>query len=128
MKSCLLLSPAGDFSSLSAALDHGADAVYFGVGKFNMRSLGSSNFRVGDLPEIVCRCRDRGVFAWLALNCVIYEAELPEVERLCLAARAAGVDAVIAGDLAVLQMARACGLSVHLSVQANICKSQALKF
>ena len=128
MKSFILLSPAGDFSSLSAALANGADAVYFGVGKFNMRSLGSTNFQVADLPEIVRRCRDRGVFAWLALNCVIYESELPAVKSLCLAAKAAGVDAVIAGDLAVLQMARDCGLSVHLSVQANICNSHALKF
>ncbi len=128
MKAFILLSPAGDFSSLSAALCNGADAVYFGIGKYNMRSLGSSNFRVRDLPEIVQRCRVCGARAWMALNSVIYESELPAVERLCRAARAAGVDAVIAGDLAVLQIARACGLSVHLSVQANICNSHALKF
>ncbi|MFA6931564.1 MAG: peptidase U32 family protein [Lentisphaeria bacterium] len=128
MQRFILLSPAGDFTALAAALDNGADAIYFGVGKLNMRSLGSANFCLRDLPEIVRRCHVRGASAWLALNTVIYEAELAEVEALCQAAKAAGVAAVIAGDLAVLQIARACGLSVHLSVQANICNSRAMQF
>lgn len=124
----ILLSPAGDFSSLAAALANGADAVYFGVGKFNMRSLGSTNFRQSDLVEVVRRCHQRGVYAWLALNCVIYESELSAVARLCAAAKAACVDAIIAADVATMQIARDYGLEVHLSVQANICNSHALLF
>lgn len=123
----ILLAPAGDFESLAAALTHGADAIYFGVGRLNMRARASRNFVVDDLPEIVRRCRAAGVAAWMTLNTIVYEEELAEIETLCAAAAAAGVDAVIAADPAVIALARARGLALHVSVQANVSNSLALK-
>lgn len=123
----ILLAPAGDFAALAAALSHGANAVYFGVGHLNMRARPNRNFTVDDLPEIVSRCRAAGAAAWLTLNIIVYESELTEVEALCQQAAAAGVDAVIAADLAVIVLARRHGLAVHISVQANIGNSLALR-
>lgn len=123
-----LLSPAGSFESLSAALANGADAVYFGVGKLNMRSRATVNFTVEDLPLIAEMCHEKHVKAWMTLNTVLFDDELEEVRHLCKAASEASIDAVIAADTAVLQIAREEGLSVHLSVQANITNIEAVKF
>ena len=123
-----LLSPAGSFESLNAALNNGADAVYFGVGNLNMRSRGAVNFTLEDLPEIMKLCRARGAKAWMTLNTVVFDGEMEEVKKICQAAKAAGVDAVIAADMAVIMAARAQGLTVHLSVQANIANLEAVKF
>ncbi len=128
MEKIILLSPAGSFESLQAALDNGADAVYFGIGHLNMRSRASVNFTEEDLSEIVRRCHDRGVAAWMALNIVVYDNEVSEVRRLCAAARDAGVDAIIALDISVIMAAQAVGLPVHISVQANICNMEAVRF
>ena len=128
MSGITLLSPAGSFESLQAALDNGADAVYFGVGQLNMRSRATVNFTEDDLPEIVQRCHERNAKAWLALNIIVYDSELAEIRRLCSAARAAGVDAVIALDISVIRAARAAGLPVHISVQANISNMEAVRF
>ena len=124
----VLLAPAGSFESLSAALCNGASAVYFGVGKLNMRSRATVNFTVEDLPEIAKRCHEKGVQAWMTLNTVIFDDELEEAELLCKAAKKAGIDAVIAADTAVLEMAKRENLSIHLSVQANITNLEAVKF
>ena len=95
-----ILAPAGDFESLSAALANGAHAVYFGVGRLNMRSRGAVNFSLEDLPCVVEQCHARGVKAYLTLNTLVYDTELEEMEQLCAAAAAAQVDAVIAADTA----------------------------
>ena len=124
----LLLSPAGNFESLSAALANGADAVYFGVGSLNMRSRASVNFTEEDLVPVAEKCHACGVEAWLTLNTVVFDTELDTVKRLCSAAKQAGIDAVIAADTAVLQIAREAGLSIHLSVQANIANLEAVRF
>ncbi|MGF1451307.1 MAG: peptidase U32 family protein [Opitutales bacterium] len=123
-----ILAPAGSYESLAAALNAGADAVFFGVGTLNMRARGAANFAEGDLGEIVKRCRDAGAKAYLTLNILVYDDELPLVERLCHLAEAAGVDAVIATDIATIQTARAAGLSVHLSTQANVSNLPAVRF
>ena len=123
-----LLSPAGSFESLSAALANGADAVYFGVGKLNMRSRSTVNFTMEDLPLIAKRCHEKGVQAWLTLNTVLFDEELKEAKSLCKKAKEAGIDAVIAADTAVLEMAKKENLSIHLSVQANITNLEAVKF
>ena len=128
MSEITLLSPAGSFESLQAALDNGADAVYFGVGQLNMRSRATVNFTEDDLPEIVQRCHEKNVKAWLALNIIVYDSELDEIRRLCNAARTAGVDAIIALDISVIRAAHAAGLSVHISVQANISNIEAVRF
>ena len=123
-----LLSPAGSFESLSAALENGAHAVYLGVGKLNMRSRGAVNFTVDDLPEVTQKCHARGVEVWMTLNTVVFDDEIEQVKCLCDAAKNAGVDAVIAADTAVLEIAKAAGLSIHLSVQANIANLEAVRF
>ena len=123
-----IMAPAGSFESLAAALQGGADSVYFGVGKLNMRSRATVNFSEEDLPEIVARCHEAGAKAYLTLNIIVYDEELEEVHALCSAARKAGVDAVIASDLAVISYARSIGLEVHMSVQANVCNMASVKF
>lgn len=123
-----IMAPAGSFESLAAALQGGADSVYFGIGKLNMRSRATANFSEEDLPEIVARCREAGAKAYLTLNIIVYDEELDEVCLLCDAAKAAGVDAVIASDLAVITYACSIGLEVHMSVQANVCNMAAVRF
>ena len=123
-----IMAPAGSFESLAAALQGGADSVYFGVGKLNMRSRAAVNFSEEDLPEIVARCHEAGAKAYLTLNIIVYDEELEEVHALCSAARKAGVDAVIASDLAGISFARSIGLEVHMSVQANVCNMASVKF
>ena len=123
-----IMAPAGSFESLEAALQGGADSVYFGVGKLNMRSRATVNFSEEDLPEIVERCHEAGAKAYLTLNIIVYDEELEAVHALCDAARKAGVDAVIASDLAVISYARSIGLEVHMSVQANVCNMASVKF
>ena len=123
-----IMAPAGSFESLAAALQGGADSVYFGVGKLNMRSRATVNFSEEDLPEIVERCHEAGAKAYLTLNIIVYDEELEAVHALCDAAWKAGVDAVIASDLAVISYARSIGLEVHMSVQANVCNMASVKF
>jgi putative protease len=113
------MSPAGDSTSLAAALRAGADSVYFGVGKLNMRAGASANFAEKDVPAVARKCHVAGAKCYLALNTVVFDDELDAVRRLCAAASEAGVDAVVAGDPAVFRTARAVGLPVHVSVQAN---------
>ncbi len=115
----LLLAPAGSFSSLTAALAAGADAVYFGSTLFNMRAT-AGNFQLNQLPEVVRRTRDAGAKAFLTLNVQVYDDELGRAERVLSAAREAGVDAVIAWDPAVMERARALGLPLHVSTQASV--------
>ena len=123
-----ILAPAGDFESLASALKAGADSVYFGVGKLNMRSRAAANFAVSDLPKIVKFCRKFGANPYLALNSVIYDEELAEVEKICNAAAKAGVAGIIATDVAVMELARSAGIPVHISVQANVSNYEAVKF
>lgn len=124
----ILLSPAGSFESLQAALDNGADAVYFGVGKLNMRSLGAVNFAPEDLPEIAARCHRHDAKAWLTLNTVVFDSEMEEIDTICKTAKEAGIDAVIAMDAAVIASANRHGLPVHLSVQMGISNLEAVRF
>ncbi len=121
------MSPAGSEAALTAAIDAGADSVYFGVGKLNMRAR-SADFTPDDLPAIAARCHDAGVKSYLTLNTIIYDDEMDEMRSLCDAAKAAGVSAVIATDIATIEYARSVGLQVHISVQANVANFQTLEF
>jgi len=123
-----VLAPAGSFASLNAALHAGAEGVYFGVGDLNMRAGGALNFRREDLPEIVRACHEAGAKALLAVNTVIYDSELAELHALCDAAKAAGVDACIAGDFAVISYLRQIGMRIHLTVQCNVSNLPAVRF
>lgn len=123
-----IMAPAGSFESLAAALRAGADSVYFGVGELNMRARATANFCEGDLPKVVRLCRACGAKAYLTCNIVVYDDELPAVRSLIDSALAAGVDAVIAADLAVIAYARSVGMEVHVSVQANVCNLESVRF
>jgi putative protease len=120
--------PPAPGRALSAALKSGADSVYFGVGNINMRARSANNFAVGDLREIVAKCHKFGAKSYLTLNTILFDEELEEARILCQTAKKNGVDAVIAADPAVLQLARVEGLSIHLSVQANVTNLAAVRF
>ncbi len=119
------MSPAGDFINLSAALEAGADAVYFGVKGFNMRA-GAKNFEVSDLPKIAKICHSRGVRTYLTLNTIYYQDELKKLDFLLKKAASAKIDAIIAWDFAVLSRAKKFGLNVFLSTQASVSNSDAI--
>lgn len=124
----ILLAPAGGREALSAAIANGANAVYFGVGRMNMRSHAAVNFAVDDLPWVVDECHRHGVLAWLTVNIIAYDCELDAIGALLRRAKSAGVDAIVAADLAVMAMAREIGLPVHVSVQANISNWRSVQF
>ena len=122
-----ILAPAGDFTCLQAALDAGADAVYFGLGTFNMRARSGVNFKVGDLPEISGRCKERGVKAYLALNAIMFEGEVAKVEETIVAAKPY-VDAFIVADWGVIELCRRHGVEFHVSTQMSTSNSAAANF
>lgn len=123
-----IMAPAGNFECLHAAIQGGADSVYFGVGKLNMRSHSAANFQPEDLAEVVRICREAGVRSYLTLNITLYEEELDAMRSALDAAKAAGVDAVIASDMAAIEYCRKVGLEVHISTQLSISNSESLRF
>lgn len=123
-----IMSPAGNFECLRAAIQGGANSVYFGVGNLNMRSHSANNFAASDLPEIVRLCQESGVKTYLTLNIVIYNEDLQAVTDTLKMAKAAGIDAIIASDMAVIQQCREIGLEVHISTQLNVANFEAVKF
>lgn len=123
-----VMAPVGSYESLSAALDAGADAVYFGVEGLNMRSRSSANFTLDDLREIVRRCSERGVHTYLTVNTIVYDSEMAKLEGIVAAAAEAGISAVIASDVAVFAACRRHGVDVHISTQCNISNIEAVRF
>ena len=125
MKRPEILAPAGDFTCLQAAIDAGADAVYFGLGTFNMRARSGVNFKAEDLPEIARRCGK--VKRYLALNAIMFEGEIEEVERTIVAAKPY-VDAFIVSDWGVISLCRKHGVTFHVSTQMSTSNSLAVRF
>ena len=123
-----IMAPAGCWESLSAAINAGADSVYFGIEKLNMRSRSSNNFTTEDLHKIVALCKSHNVKTYLTINTIIYGEDLPLMREIVDNAREAGVSAIIASDVAVMQYAVSQGVKVHLSTQLNISNVEALKF
>lgn len=123
-----IMAPAGNFECLHAAIQGGADSVYFGVGNLNMRSHSANNFSADDLAEVCRICRENGVKSYLTLNIVLYQEDLQPMRETLDAARAAGISAVIASDMAAIVYARSIGLEVHISTQLSISNVEALKF
>ena len=123
-----IMAPAGNFECLHAAIQGGADSVYFGVGNLNMRSHSANNFTPDDLPDIVRICRENSVKTYLTLNIVLYQEDLPAMREALDAALRAGVDAVIASDMAAITYSRSIGLEVHASTQLNVSNAEALRF
>lgn len=123
-----IMAPAGSYEALAAAIQAGADAVYFGVGKLNMRAASAANFTLDDLGRIVATAHEAGVKAYLTVNTVVYEDEMAAVHEVIDRARREGVDAIIATDLAAILYARRIGQEVHISTQSNISNSEAVRF
>lgn len=128
MQKIELMAPAGNFESLQAAIDNGCDSVYFGVEQLNMRARASINFTLDDLEEISARCKAKNVRTYLTLNTIIYDHDLSIVKTLIKKAKAADISAVIAMDQAVIAMARAENMEVHISTQINITNIETVKF
>ena len=122
------MAPAGNFECLRAAIQGGADSVYFGVGQLNMRSHSANNFGPKDLSEVCRICREAGVKSYMTLNITLYQEDLDAMREALDAAKAAGVDAIIASDMAAIQYCREIGLEVHISTQLSISNVLALKF
>ena len=123
-----LMAPAGNFESMQAALDNGADSIYFGVEQLNMRARASINFTLDDLEEISKRCKAKNVRTYLTLNTIIYDHDLSIVKTLVKKAKEAEITAVIAMDQAVITIAREVGMEVHISTQINVTNIETVKF
>ena len=123
-----IMSPVGSYEALYAAIDAGADSVYFGVEGLNMRSRSANNFTIEDLKNIADIASQNGVKTYLTLNTIVYDSELDYMREILNAAKQSGVSAVIAADLAVISYARSINLEVHLSTQCNITNREAVKF
>lgn len=123
-----IMAPAGNFECLHAAIQGGANSVYFGVGQLNMRSHSANNFAPEDLREVVRICRENGVKSYMTLNIVLYQEDLEPMREALDAAKEAGVDAIIASDMAAIQYCRQIGLEVHISTQLSISNVESLRF
>lgn len=122
------MAPVGSRESLAAAVNAGADAVYFGIEGLNMRSRSSANFTADDMAEIATFCSSRGVKTYLTVNTVIYDNDMDLMRRIIDRAHEAGVSAIIASDMAAILYARSIGQEVHISTQVNITNIEAVKF
>jgi len=123
-----IMAPAGSYESLTAAIQGGANSVYFGVEQLNMRAGSSNNFTLEDLKNIASICREHRLKSYLTLNVVVYDEEIEQMKRIVDIASQSGISAVIASDLAVINYAFSTGMEVHLSTQLNISNIEALKF
>ncbi len=128
MKKAEIMAPVGSFESLQAAIQAGADSVYFGIEQLNMRARSSINFSLDDLKEITARCRRHGIKTYLTLNTILYDHDIRLMQSIVRAARDNGVDAIIAMDQAAIMYAREMDMDVHLSTQLNITNVESLKF
>ena len=122
------MAPVGSRESLIAAIDAGADAVYFGIQGLNMRSRSSVNFNLDDLRDIAAICRQAGVKTYLTVNIIIYDDDLADMRAVIDAAKEAGISAIIASDIAAISYARSVGVEVHISTQCNISNIEAVRF
>jgi len=122
------MSPAGSFETMTAAIQAGANAVYFGIEQLNMRARSTNNFTIDDLPTIVAKCRAAGVKTYLTVNTILYNHDLALLHKICDAAKKNSVTAVIASDIAAISYANSIGLEVHISTQQNVSNVEAVAF
>ncbi len=123
-----IMAPAGSYDSLTAAIQGGADSVYFGAEQLNMRAGSSNNFTLNDLRKIAGICMEKGLKSYLAVNVPVYDNELGQMQSIIDAAAENDITAIIASDLSAIQYAFRKGVEVHISTQLNISNSEALKF
>ncbi|NDV78823.1 peptidase U32 family protein [Dysgonomonas sp. 511] len=123
-----IMAPVGSYDSLAAAIQGGADSIYFGIEGLNMRAKSSNNFTVDDLKNIAIICKEKGIKSYLTVNTIIYDNDIQLMHQIVNAAKEADLSAIIASDVAVMMYARSIGVEVHLSTQLNITNTEALKF
>lgn len=123
-----IMAPVGSRESLAAAIQAGADSIYFGIENLNMRSRSANSFTIDDLREIAAICDQHGIKSYLTVNTIIYDNDLTLMRQIVRAAKEAGISAIIAADVAVMMYAREIDQEVHLSTQLNISNVEALKF
>ena len=123
-----IMAPVGSRESLAAAIQAGADSIYFGIEKLNMRAHSASTFTIDDLKEMAQTCCEHGIKSYLTVNTIIYGEDIPLMHEIVDAAKAAGISAVIASDVAVMTYCNKVGQEVHLSTQLNISNIEALRF
>ena len=123
-----IMAPVGSYESLYAAIQAGADAVYFGVEGLNMRSRSSVNFTLDDLRQIAAVCDEHGVKSYLTVNTIVYDEDIPTCHAIIDAVRRSGISAIIASDIAAITYARSIGVEVHISTQVNVTNIEAVKF
>lgn len=123
-----IMSPVGSYEMLMAAINAGAGSVYFGASHLNMRAKSSKNFTTDDLKNIANICRDNNVASYLTVNTVIYDNEIPEMQRIIDIAKDSGISAIIASDIAAIEYARSIDLEVHISTQLNITNTLGVKY
>ena len=122
------MAPVGSWESLYAAIQGGADAIYFGIEGLNMRARSSINFTIDDLHEIARVCNEHGLKSYLTVNTVVYDEDIELMHHIVDAAREAKLTAIIASDMAAITYARQIGVEVHISTQLNVSNSEALRF
>lgn len=123
-----IMAPVGSYESLHAAIDAGADAIYFGVEGLNMRSRSSVNFTLDDLHRISAICAEAGVKSYLTVNTILYDEDLETARQIIDAVRDSNISAIIASDIAAIEYARSVGVEVHISTQCNITNIEAVRF
>ncbi len=123
-----IMAPVGSYDSLAAAIQGGANSIYFGIEGLNMRAKSSNNFTMDDLKQIAAICKENGLKSYLTVNTIIYDNDISLMHQIVNAAKEAELSAVIASDVAVMMYARSIGVEVHLSTQLNITNTESLKF
>jgi U32 family peptidase len=123
-----ILAPAGNFESLMAAVNAGADEIYFGIENLNMRAVGGNNFLINDLEKIGQICRNSKVKSWVTLNTVVYDEEIEKIEEILKEIKKNGIDGIIAADLAVIKMANEEKIGVCASTQMSVSNLETIKF
>lgn len=123
-----IMAPAGGFDSLMAAIQGGANSVYFGVEQLNMRARAAINFTLDDIPEVVRICNEHNVRSYITLNTIVYDHDLVVIKTVINAAKKAGITAIIAADQAVIAYARSVNMEVHISTQVNVTNIETVKF
>ena len=123
-----VMAPVGSWESLAAAINAGADAVYFGIEGLNMRSRSSANFTADDMVEIVRRCSEHDIKTYLTVNTVIYDSDMELMHSIVDRAKEAGISAIIASDMAVILYCRKVGQEVHISTQVNVTNTEAVEY
>lgn len=123
-----IMAPVGSYESLYAAIQGGADAIYFGIEGLNMRAKSSVNFTIGDLHEIARICAEHGMKSYLTVNTVVYDGDMDAMRAIIDAAKEAGISAIIASDMAAILYARSVGVEVHISTQVNVSNTEAVRF